>query len=156
MSENVFINVKNRSHTITAEVEIPKQGASGVLVAQAGRFGGWSLYLHGGKPAFTYNYLGLEQYTVQGSAAVPPGKATIRWDFAYDGGGRGKGGTGTLAVNGAKVGEGRIEKTQANVFSADEGADVGLDEGTPVTEVYGPEPENHFTGTIEKVTVEVK
>jgi arylsulfatase len=154
--ENAFLNVKNRSSAITAEIEVPQGGANGVILCQAGRFGGWSLYLHGGKPAFTYNYLGLEQYTVQGSAAVPPGKATIRWDFAYDGGGRGKGGTGTLAVNGAKVGEGRIEKTQANVFSADEGADVGLDEGTPVTEVYGPEPENHFTGTIEKVTVEVK
>jgi arylsulfatase A-like enzyme len=154
--ENAFINVKNRSSSITAEVEVPEGGANGVILCQAGRFGGWSLYLHGGKPAFTYNYLGLDQYTVQGSQAVPPGKATIRWDFAYDGGGRGKGGTGTLAVNGNKVGEGRIEKTQANAFSADEGADVGLDEGTPVTEVYGPEPANHFTGTIERVTVEVK
>ncbi|HTO05497.1 MAG TPA: arylsulfatase [Myxococcota bacterium] len=154
--EGAFLNIKNRSSSITAEVEIPQGGANGVILCQAGRFGGWTLYLHGGKPTYTYNYVGLEQYTVEGSEAVAPGKATIRWDFVYDGGGRGKGGTGTLSVNGKKVGEGHIANTQANVFSVDEGVDVGLDEGTPVTEVYGPEPGNHFTGKIEKVTVELK
>ena len=154
--ESMFLNLKNRSSRITAEIDVPAGGANGVILCQAGRFGGWSLYLRGGKPAFTYNYLGQEQYTVQGSEAVPPGKATIQWDFLYDGGGRGKGGTGTLSLNGARVGEGRIEKTQGHVFSGEEGVDVGLDAGTPVTDVYGGEPGNHFTGTIEKVTVELK
>ena len=136
MSENVFINVKNRSHTITAEVEIPKSGANGVILAQAGRFGGWSLYLKDGKPTYTYNLLGLQRYTVAAKQALPAGKATIRFDFAYDGGGVGKGGVGTLFVNGKKVATGRIDHTQCCAFSADEGADVGADEGTPVTEAY--------------------
>jgi arylsulfatase len=154
MSENVFINLKNRSHTITAEVEIPKKGANGVILAQAGRFGGWSFYLKDGKPTYTYNWLGLERYTVAATQAVPAGKATIRFEFAYDGGGLGKGGTGTIFVNGKQVATGRIEKTQFAVFSADEGADVGADEGTPVTEAYKVPFE--FTGKIAKVTIELK
>jgi len=154
MSENVFINVKNRSHTITAEVEIPKQGANGAIVAQAGRFGGWSLYVKDGKPAYTYNWLGLQRYTVVATQALPAGKATIRFEFTYDGGGIGKGGVGTLFVNGKKVGTGRIERTQCCAFSADEGADVGADEGTPVTETY--KVPFKFTGKIAKVTIELK
>ncbi len=121
MSENVFINTKNRSHTITAEVTIPKGGAKGVILAQAGRFGGWSLYLKDGKPTYTYNFLGLKRFTIAAEKAVPAGKATIRYEFAYDGGGLGKGGMGTIFVNGEKVAEGRIEQTQPMIFSADEG-----------------------------------
>jgi arylsulfatase len=154
MSENVFINLKNKSHAITAEVEIPKNGADGVILAQAGRFGGWSFYLMDGKPAYTYNWLGLERYTVAAAQAVPAGKATLRFEFAYDGGGLGKGGTGTLFVDGKEVAKGRIERTQFAVFSADEGADVGADEGTPVTEVY--KVPFKFTGKIVKVTVDLK
>jgi len=154
MSENVFINLKNKSHTITAEVEIPKNGANGVIVAQAGRFGGWSFYLKDGKPTYTYNWLGLQRYTVAATQAVPAGKATIRFDFAYDGGGLGKGGTGTLFVNGKKVATGRIERTQFAVYSADEGADVGSDEGTPVTESY--KVPFKFTGKITSVTIDQK
>ena len=154
MSENVFINLKNKSHTITAEVEIPKNGADGVILAQAGRFGGWSFYLKDGKPTYTYNWLGLQRYTVAGTQAVPAGKATLRFDFAYDGGGLGKGGTGTLFVNGKEVAKGRIEKTQFAVFSADEGADVGADEGTPVTEDY--KVPFKFSGKIDKVTIDYK
>jgi arylsulfatase A-like enzyme len=154
MSENVFINTKNRSHTITAEVEIPKNGAKGVLLAQAGRFGGWSLYLKDGKPTYTYNWLGLQRYTVAAKQALPPGKATIRYEFAYEGGGAGKGGTGTLFVNGKKVAAGRIDRTQCCAFSADEGADVGADEGTPVSEAY--KVPFKFTGKIAKVTIELK
>jgi len=153
MSENVFINLKNKSHAITAEVEIPKNGANGVILAQAGRFGGWSFYLKDGKPSYTYNWLGLQRYTVAATQAVRAGKATIRFDFAYDGGGLGKGGTGTLFVNGKKVATGRIERTQFAVYSADEGADVGADEGTPVTEVY--KVPFKFTGKIGKVTIEL-
>jgi arylsulfatase A-like enzyme len=154
MSENVFINVKNRSHTITAEVENPKNGANGVILAQAGRFGGWSLYLKDGKPTYTYNWLGLQRYTVAAKEALPAGQATIRFEFAYDGGGVGKGGVGTLFVNGKEVATGRIEHTQCCAFSADEGADVGVDEGTPVTEAY--RVPFKFTGHIDKVTIELK
>ena len=154
MSENVFINLKNKSHTISAEVEIPKNGANGVILAQAGRFGGWSFYLKDGKPTYTYNWLGLQRYTVAATQAVRAGKATIRFDFAYDGGGLGKGGTGTLFVNGKKVATGRIERTQFAVYSADEGADVGADEGTPVTEAY--KVPFKFTGKIGKVTIELQ
>jgi arylsulfatase len=154
MSEHVFINLKNKSHTITAEVEIPKQGANGVILAQAGRFGGWSFYLKDGKPTYTYNWLGLQRYTVAATQAVPAGKATIRFDFAYDGGGMGKGGTGTLFVNGKSVATGRIERTQFAVYSADEGADVGADEGTPVTEAY--KVPFKFTGKIASVTIDLK
>jgi arylsulfatase len=154
MSENVFISLKNRSHTITAEVEIPKTGANGVLLAQAGRFGGWSLYVKDGKPTYTYNWLGLQRYTVAATQPLPAGKATIRYEFAYDGGGLGKGGKGTIFVNDKQVATGRIERTQCCFYSADEGADVGSDEGTPVTEAY--KPPFRFTGNISKVTVEVK
>ncbi len=153
ISENAFINVKNSSHTITAEVEIPQSGASGVILAQGGRFGGWSLYVKHGKATYTYNWIGRERYTVASTQLLPAGHATIRLDFAYDGGGRGKAATATLSVNGQKVAEGRITNTNANLFSADEGADVGVDEGTPVTEDY-KERHNRFTGKIVKVTID--
>jgi arylsulfatase len=155
MSENVFINTKNRSHTITAEVQIPEGGANGVILAQAGRFGGWSLYLKDGKPTYTYNFLGLSSYKVAAPKAIAAGKATIRYEFIYDGGGPAKGGQGTLFVNNEKVAEGRIERTQGYAFSADEGADVGLDGETPVTDDY-KERDNKFTGKIRKVTIELK
>ncbi len=155
MSENVFINTKNRSHAITAEVEIPEGGARGVILAQAGRFGGWSLYVKDGKPAYTYNWLGLQAFDIVAPDPVHAGKATIQYEFAYDGGGPGKGGLGTLTVNGQKVAEGRIEHTQCCIFSADEGADVGTDDGTPVTEDY-KEGNNKFTGKIHSVTIELK
>lgn len=155
MSENVFINTKNRSHTITAEVEIPEGGANGVILAQAGRFGGWSLYMKDGKPVYTYNFVGLQRYNVAAAQPLPAGKTTIRYEFASDGPGMGKGGMGTIFVNGDKVTEGRIEHTQCCVFSADEGADVGTDDGTPVTEDY-KEQDNKFTGKIIGVTIDLK
>ena len=154
MSENVFINIKNRSHTITASVAIPSAGANGVVLAQAGRFGGWSLYTKEGKPTYTYNWLGLNDYTVAATQALPSGKATIRYEFVYDGGGIGKGGVATILVNGKSVATGRIEKTQGMAFSADEGTDVGADEGTPVTDAY--KVPFKFTGKIAKVTIELK
>lgn len=153
MSENVFINTKNRSYTITAEVDIPAKGAEGVLVAQAGRFGGWSFYFENGKPQFTYNFLGLNEYTVKSETKVAPGKAKVCFEFAYDGGGAGKGGTGTIFVNDKKVGEGKIARTQANFFSADEGADIGMDLGTSVASSYAVP--FAFTGDISKVTVDL-
>jgi len=156
MTENVFIDVKNHSKTITAELEIPEGGANGVILAQGGRFGGWSLYLKDGKPAYTYNFLGMNSYTVNAQEALPAGKVTLVFDFAYDGGGMGKGGTGMLSVNGRKVAEGRIDRTQPKIFSADETADVGVDEATPVVDGIGEGPQTRFTGRIEKVKVEVK
>ncbi len=155
MMENVFINTKNRSHSITAEVQIPEGGANGVILAQAGRLGGWSLYFKDNKPTYTYNFLGLHTDNVSSTQAPPAGKAIIRYEFTYDGGGLGKGGTGTILVNGRKVAEGRIERTQPNLFSADEGADVGMDGETNVTDDY-KEVENRFTGKISRVTVELK
>jgi arylsulfatase len=155
LSENVFINTKNVSHTITAEVVVPEKNANGVILCQAGRFGGWSVYLKDGKPHYAYNFLGLKRTVVASDKAIPAGKATIRVDFAYDGGGFGKGGVATISVNGKKAVDGRIEHTQAFVFSADEGADVGLDGETPVVEDYGIAAPYRFTGTINKVTVDI-
>ena len=156
MSENVFINTKNRSHAITAELEIPNGGANGVILAQAGRFGGWSLYLKDGKPVYTYNFLGLKRFTMASAKPLEPGKLTIRYEFVYEGPGMGKGGVGTIFVNDQKVAEGKIEHTQCCAFSADEGADVGLDEGTPVIEDYGISAPYRFTGRIEKITIDLK
>jgi arylsulfatase len=156
MLENTFINVKNRSKTITAEIEVPDGGASGVILGQGGRFGGWSLYMKDGKPAYTYNFLGLSQYTVASDQEVPAGPATVVLDFEYDGGGVGKGGTAKLSVNGKTVAEGRIEKTQPLLFSADETADVGLDNQTPVVEGIGiGRDETQFTGEIQTVVISV-
>ena len=156
MLENVFINVKNRSKTITAEIEVPASGANGTVLAQGGRFGGWSLYVKNGVPAYDYNFLGLQRSSIAATKPLAPGKATIRFEFAYDGGGPGKGGMGTLFVNNEKVAEKRIEHTQAGMFSADETADVGIDLGTPVVEAIGSEAKSRFTGRINKVTVNVK
>src|SRR5262249_6055293 len=133
---NVFINTKNRSHTITAEIEVPESGADGVILCQAGRFGGWSFYTKGGKLRYCYNWVGLDRYTISSEKVLPAGKVTVQYAFAYDGGGRGKAGRDTPSVNGEKVGEGRVEHTNAMMFSADETADVGVDEATPVTEDY--------------------
>ncbi len=155
MTENIFINIKNRSKTITAEIEVPEDGAHGAIIVQGGRFGGWGLYVDNGVPAYDYNFLGLQRFTVAAREKLAPGKATIKFDFAYDGGGMAKGGTGTLYVNGKKVAEGRIERTQPMVFSADETADVGIDLATPVVEKIGSERQSRFTGKISKVTVEV-
>ena len=157
MMENTFINIKNRSFSITAELILPEGGANGVILTQGGRFGGWSLYLKNGKPEFTYNFLGLERYVVAGSEKLSKGTVNLKFDFVYDGGGLGKGGTGTIFVDGKVVAEARIEQTQPNIFSADETADVGLDNQTPVALGigYGPE-ETIFTGKIHKVTVELK
>jgi arylsulfatase len=156
MMENVFINVKNKSKTITAEVDIPASGSHGAILVQGGRFGGWALYVKDGVPAYDYNFLGLQHTTIASTRKLAPGKNTIKFDFAYDGGGPGKGGIGTLFVNNEKVGSGRIEHTQAGIFSADETADVGIDLGTPVVEAIGAEAKSKFTGHITKVTVEVK
>ncbi len=156
MMENAFLNVKNRSKTITAEVEVPQGGGHGTILGQGGRFGGWSLYVKNGVPAYDYNFLGLQRSSIAANRPLPAGKSTIRFEFAYDGGGPAKGGRGTLYVNGEQVAQGRIERTQPGMFSADETADVGIDLGTPVVEAIGSEGKSRFTGKIPRVTIEVK
>jgi arylsulfatase len=156
MTENVFLNIKNKSKTITAEIEVPQGRANGTILAQGGRFGGWALYVKDGVPAYDYNFLGLQRSSIAATTKLAPGKATLRFEFAYDGGGLGKGGTGTLFVNGQKVAEGRIERTQPMIFSADETADVGIDLATPVVEAIGSEARSRFSGRIPKVTIEVR
>jgi arylsulfatase len=156
MMEGVFVNVKNRSKTITAEVVIPEGGGNGTVIAQGGRFGGWSVYVKDGVPGYSYNYLGMQQTTIAADAKLPAGKAELRFVFDYAGGGPGKGGKGTLFVNGEKVAEGRIPATQPGIFSADETADVGIDLGTPVVEAIGAEAKSRFTGRIPKLVVEVR
>jgi len=154
LTENVFLNMKNRSYSIVAKTNIPTGTAcEGVLIAQAGKFGGWSFYVKDGKPAFTYNVLGMQKYTIASTEPLPAGEVTIKFDFVYDGKGAGKGGTGTISVNGKIVAEGRIDRTQGYFFSADEGTDVGVDLGTAVGDYPVP---YKFTGKIESVTVDVK
>ncbi len=153
LGENAFINVKNRSFVITADVEVPEAGAEGVVLAQGGKMGGWSLYVKDGKPKFAYNYLAREIYTIAGPARLPAGRVTLRFDFAYDGGKPGAGGMGLISVNGEKVAQGRIEHTHPNAFGA-ETTDVGENLYTVVTDDY-KEGDNKFTGRIDKVTVKL-
>ena len=154
--ETVFLNIKNVSHTVTAELVVPAGGADGVIISQGGAFGGWSLYLKDGKPTYTYNWLGREHYDITSTQPIAPGKNTLRFEFGYAGGGMGKEATGTIYVNNVKVGEGKIAKTQGVVFSVDEGVDVGKDGETPVAADYGQPAPYSFTGKLEKVTVTLK
>ncbi len=153
LPENVFIDVKNKSHTISADIDVGDASQTSVILAQGGRFGGWSLYLDKGRPTYTYNFLDRQRFTITAPAALPVGKANVRMEFVYDGGGLGKGGNVTLLVSGKKVAEGRIARTQPAVFSADEGVDVGVDEETPVSQAY--QDGARFKGKIDKVTIEL-
>ena len=153
MLENDFINIKNSSFEIDADVENTSRSANGVLLSQGGRFGGWSLYVKNGKPNFVYNYLGIDEYRIAGNTKLPKGKANVKLDFAYEGG-RGAGGTATLYVNGQMVGSGRVEQTEPNVFSADETASVGTDLETLVTPDYSKA--KAFNGKIDQVTISLK
>lgn len=156
MMEAIFINIKNRSYTVTAEVEVPEGGGNGTIIAQGGRFGGWSLYIKDGVPAYDYNFLGLQHTSVAAARKLSSGKVTVRVQFDYDGGGSGKGGQATLFANNEKVAEGRIPETEAGIFSADETTDVGIDLGTPVVEAIGAEAKSRFTGKVNKLTVVTK
>jgi len=145
-----------RANADGSEIDVPAGGGNGTVIAQGGRFGGWSLYVKNGVPGYDYNFLGLQRTSVTSGRKLAAGKAEVRLQFDYDGGGPAKGGLATLFINGEKVGEGRIPATQAGLFSADETADVGIDLGTPVVEAIGAEAKSRFTGRIPKVTVEVK
>jgi arylsulfatase len=152
--ENDFINVKNTSLEIVAEIETKESKTNGVIVQQGGRFGGWSLYVKDNKPVYAYNYLGLSTYSVSGTA-LPDGKSTVKLDFDYDGGKPGAGGTATLYINGEKAGSSRIEKTEFSIFSADETANVGKDKETMVVDDYTL-ASSKFNGRIDKVVITLK
>jgi len=156
--EGTTPDVKNRSYSMTADVEIPSAGAKGVIATQGGRFGGWGLLLLDGKPMFVHAYSNQAQhkYRVASQQALAPGKHRVRFDFNYDGGGKGKGGTGTLFVDDAQAAQGRFDNTIGGRFSFDETFDVGLDTGTPVIEDYAADMPFEFTGTLERFTIELK
>jgi arylsulfatase len=146
-------NVKNKSHTITVDVEIPKGGADGVLVAAGGTVGGYALFVKDGKLRYEYNYFTVERSKIAAKDKLTPGKHTIRFEFKYDGGGVGKGGTGTLFVDDKEVGKGRIKKTILGRFSADETFDTGEDTGSPVSDLY--KAPFGFRGKIKKVEIDL-
>jgi arylsulfatase A-like enzyme len=152
MGVDVFIDLRGTSYTITTEITVDA-GGNGVIVCQGGRFGGLSLYLKNGKPAFTYNLLGMQSTDIIADQPLKPGNYKLVFDFKYDGGGLGKGGVGTIYVNDKKVAEKRLEKTQPGIFSVDDLADVGVDDGTHVAD-YGASAK--FKGTINYVTIERK
>jgi arylsulfatase len=153
--ENTFLNEKNNSKTITANVQL-NGNDRGIILTQGGKFGGWALYMDNGKPAYTYNWFGLERYTIASPKAINNPNAEIKLQFDYDGGGTGKGGLATLYVDGEKVAEGRVEKTQPLVYSADETADVGIDEATQVADqVFKDVDDSDFTGFVTDVTISI-
>jgi len=154
LSENSVINTKNKSHSVTAEIVVPEDGADGVIVAQGGAFAGWALYAHEGKLAYCYNLLGLQRIKIYGDASIPAGEHQVRVEFAYDGGGLGKGANVTLYVDGAKGGEGRLPGSVPLVFSGDETTDVGTDSATPVSDDYGPK-DSAFSGRIHWVQIDI-
>jgi arylsulfatase A-like enzyme len=154
LTENSVVVTKNKSFALTAEIEVPEEGAEGVIIAQGGAFGGFSVYAKDGKPAFCYNLFGLQRFKVYGENSLAPGEHQVRLEFAYDGGGLGKGGTATLYADGSKVGEGRVDATVPMLFSADETTDLGSDSATPVSDDHGP-AETGFTGRVKWVEIDL-
>ncbi|MBB6463132.1 arylsulfatase [Flammeovirga kamogawensis] len=152
---NNFLNIKNTSWEIEAEIEGKAKVTQGVILQQAGRFGGWSFYAHKGKLAYTYNFLGIQEFTTISKSSLPKGKATVKMEFNYDGKGRGKGGLATIYVNNKKVGSVKVPYTQAIAFSGDETVNVGLDLETMVSQNYTPES-SKFNGEILYVTTKLK
>jgi arylsulfatase len=154
LSENSVVSIKNKSFSVTADLEIPEAGADGVLIAQGGRFGGWAVYVKDGKATFGYNVLGIHEFTTQADTTIPAGSHQVRMEFAYDGGGLAKGGGVSLYYDGDQVGTGRVELTQPMIFSADETTDIGYESGTTVTPDYTAAT-SHFSGTINWVQLDV-
>jgi hypothetical protein len=152
LSESSVLSIKNKSFSVTAEVDVPDGSVNGPIIAQGGRFGGWGLYAKDGKATFVYNVLGLQQFATEAGKAIPEGTHQVRMEFVYDGGGLGKGGAVALFYDGVQVGEGRVDATQPFIFSADETTDVGYEAGTPVS----PDtPRGRFTGTINWVQLDL-
>ena len=154
LSENSVVNVKNKSFSVTSEIEVPEGGAEGVIIAQGGRFGGWTVYVKDGRVKFVYNVLGIHEFATAAEAPLPEGTLQVRMEFAYDGGGLAKGGGVTLFYDGDPVGTGRVEATQAMIFSADETTDIGYESGTTVTPDYTAAT-SKFTGKIHWVQIDL-
>ena len=154
LSENSVVNIKNKSFSVTAEVEVPADGAEGVIIAQGGRFGGWAVYAKDGRAKFVYNVLGIQEFAVEATEPIPAGTHQVRVEFAYDGGGLAKGGDVTLYHDGTEVGRGRVEVTQPMVFSADETTDIGYESGTTVTADYTAQS-SRFTGKVHWVQIDL-
>jgi hypothetical protein len=152
LSESSVLSIKNKSFSVTAEVAGGDGALNGPIIAQGGRFGGWSLYAKNGKAAFVYNVLGVQQFATHAETPIPAGTHQVRMEFAYDGGGLAKGGDVSLYYDGVQVGQGRVEITQPFIFSADETTDVGYDSGTPVSDDM---PGGRFTGTINWVKLDI-
>jgi arylsulfatase A-like enzyme len=154
LSENSVVSVKNKSHSVTAEIDVPASGAEGVIIAQGGNIGGWVLYTKGGKLKYCYNLLGIQHFFAESEGKIPAGQHQVRMEFAYAGGGLGKGGTATLYVDGKEVGQGAVKATAAMIFSADDGCDVGQDTGAPVSPDYGARG-NEFNGRVRGVQIAI-
>jgi arylsulfatase len=155
LSESSVVPLKNKSHSITAQIDVPEEvAANGVIIAQGGAFGGFALYAKDGRPAYCYNLFGLQRFKVYGEDPIPAGEHQVRMEFSYDGGGLGKGGDVRLYVDGEQVGEGRVDGTVPMLFSADETTDVGGDTATPVSDDYGPK-DSEFTGSVGWVQLDI-
>jgi arylsulfatase A-like enzyme len=154
LSENSVVNIKNKSFAVTSEVKVPAGGVEGVIIAQGGQFGGWSLYAKDGRAKFCYNVLGIKTFDIVATEQVPTGTAQVRMEFAYDGGGMGKGGTVTLYYDGTEVGQGRVDMTQGFIFSADETTDVGYESGTSVSPDYTTHT-SKFSGKVNWVRIDL-
>jgi arylsulfatase len=154
LTENTVLNIKNKSHALTAQIEVRAGKAHGVIIAQGGAFGGFSLYAKDGKPVYCYNLLGLQRFKVSGDTDIPSGEHQVRMEFAYDGGGLAKGGNVTLYLDGNKVGAGRVNATEPMLFSPDETTDLGDDSGTPVSDDYGSR-DSKFTGKVKWVQIDL-
>jgi arylsulfatase len=155
LSEGSMVVTHNKSYSLTAEIEVPKTGANGVIVALGGSVGGWTLYAMKGKLKHCYNFFGIERYFAEGSQPIPAGKHQVRMEFKYDGGGLAKGGTVSLFVDGKKDGEGRVNQTVPMMFSADETCDVGKETGSPTSPDYGPS-NNEFSGEVHWVQIDLE
>jgi hypothetical protein len=155
LNENGLINIKNKSHSVTAQLVIPEGApAQGTILSQGGISGGWMLYVKDGKPSYLYNFVGLQVTVIESTQALTPGKHQVRMEFAYDGGGLAKGGEVTLYIDGKAVGNGRLERTAPAVFSADETSDVGVKHGSPLSPDTPPHT-SAFTGTVDVVAIEI-
>ena len=148
-----MINIKNKSHSVTAQLDVPDNRAEGVIIAQGGAFAGWSLYLTSGVPKYCYNFLGLQRFTIEGNTPIPAGKHQVRTEFAYDGGGLAKGGTVNLYVDGQNAGEGRVDTTVPMMFSGDETCDVGSDTLPRLARLHPRNQSLH--GKIEWVQIDI-
>ena len=154
LSESSVVSIKNKSFSVTADIEVPSSGAEGVIIAQGGRFGGWAVYAKDGKAKFVYNVLGIHEFATEATEPIPEGAHQVRMEFAYDGGGLAKGGDVTLFYDGTEAGSGRVEATEPMIFSADETTDIGYESGTTVTDDYDAKT-SRFTGTINWVQIDL-